>query len=85
MLNPENSCKDSGAELTPSAFQPEHVLSSYRPNTNSIAIVGMSVELPGALDAQGLWAVLEQGMNTIEQVGVPLQTVRKVLPRVLIT
>ncbi|KAI0827185.1 ketoacyl-synt-domain-containing protein [Trametes gibbosa] len=28
----------------------------------------MSVELPGALDAQGLWAVLEQGMNTIEQI-----------------
>ncbi|KAH9855579.1 hypothetical protein C2E23DRAFT_724085 [Lenzites betulinus] len=37
--------------------------------SKSVAIVGMSLALPGeARDAEGLWAVLEQGMNTLEQI-----------------
>ena len=33
-----------------------------------IAIVGMAVKLPGAVDAAGLWEVLEKGLNTVSEV-----------------
>lgn len=34
----------------------------------AIAIVGMAVKLPGAVDASGLWDVLEKGLNTVSEV-----------------
>lgn len=34
-----------------------------------IAIVGMAVKFPGAEDSAGLWKVLEEGLNTVSEVG----------------
>lgn len=42
--------------------------SSIRHNTQSIAIVGMAAEFPGAEDPECLWNVLNEGINTLEQV-----------------
>ena len=36
----------------------------------AIAVVGMAVRFPGAVDAAGLWNVLEQGLNTVSQVRI---------------
>ena len=36
----------------------------------AVAIVGMAVKFPGADDASGLWSVLEQGLNTVSEVGL---------------
>ncbi len=35
---------------------------------DSIAIVGMSVKFPGADDAESLWDLLENGLNTVSEV-----------------
>ncbi|OBZ65139.1 Noranthrone synthase [Grifola frondosa] len=33
-----------------------------------IAVVGMAVNLPGAKDADGLWSLLENGLNTVSEI-----------------
>lgn len=35
-----------------------------------IAIVGMGVNFPGARNTEDLWRVLEQGINTVEEVNL---------------
>ena len=39
-----------------------------KPSHEPIAIVGMAVNLPGARSTEELWRVLEQGINTVEEV-----------------
>ncbi|KAF9452485.1 ketoacyl-synt-domain-containing protein [Macrolepiota fuliginosa MF-IS2] len=39
-----------------------------KPKQDSIAIVGMSVHMPGARDTEELWRVLEEGINTVSSV-----------------
>lgn len=48
------------ASTKPLRFKPE----------DGIAIVGMGVNMPGATDVAGLWRVLEEGLNTVSEVGV---------------
>lgn len=42
--------------------------SANRGGQEPIAIVGMAVNFPGARDTSELWRVLEQGINTVEEV-----------------
>ncbi|KAL4246221.1 hypothetical protein ABKN59_009371 [Abortiporus biennis] len=35
---------------------------------DSIAIIGMAIEFPGAKDVDGLWDVLEKGLNTVSDI-----------------
>lgn len=51
---------------TPRPVQP--ALSDGAPAREAIAIIGMAVKFPGAADAEGLWQVLEQGLNTVSEV-----------------
>lgn len=43
-------------------------ISSINAKQESIAIVGMAVNMPGAPDSSKLWEILEQGINTISEV-----------------
>lgn len=50
-----------------------HLVDCFKPDDkvtapDDIAIVGMSVNFPGASDKESLWANLEQGVNTVQQV-----------------
>ncbi|KAI0646070.1 hypothetical protein C8Q79DRAFT_1110792 [Trametes meyenii] len=45
-----------------------HPRAAVRSRRCSVAIVGMAAEFPGAQDAQSLWEVLEDGLNTVQQV-----------------
>ncbi|GBE80926.1 Orsellinic acid synthase [Sparassis crispa] len=38
------------------------------PSREPIAIIGMAVNLPGAPDINGLWEVLEKGLNTVSEI-----------------
>lgn len=42
----------------------------FAPHREPIAIVGMAVNLPGAKDVDGLWKVLEEGLNTVSEVSI---------------
>nr|UPO09356.1 PKS7818 [Inonotus obliquus] len=46
----------------------ETPVSIDRRSQEPIAIVGMAVNFPGARDASELWRVLEQGLNTVEEI-----------------
>lgn len=48
------------ANTKPPGFQTE----------GGIAIVGMGVNMPGATDIAGLWKILEEGLNTVTEVGI---------------
>lgn len=37
---------------------------------DGIAIVGMGINMPGAINAAGLWKILEEGLNTVSEVGI---------------
>ena len=39
------------------------------PKQEAVAIVGMAVHMPGAMNVSELWEVLERGVNTISEVG----------------
>ncbi|PLN86967.1 hypothetical protein BDW42DRAFT_198421 [Aspergillus taichungensis] len=52
-----------------------HLIDCFKPETpvtapDDIAIVGMSVNFPGATDKDSLWTNLEHGVNTVEQLTV---------------
>ncbi|KIP05128.1 hypothetical protein PHLGIDRAFT_36582 [Phlebiopsis gigantea 11061_1 CR5-6] len=51
---------------TPPPAQP--AVPDAAPAREPIAIVGMAVKFPGAPDADGLWRVLEQGLNTVSEI-----------------
>ncbi|TFK33599.1 hypothetical protein BDQ12DRAFT_657776 [Crucibulum laeve] len=42
--------------------------SNFKPKQEAIAIVGMAVNMPGAPNANKLWEVLEQGINTVSEI-----------------
>lgn len=54
------------------AFMDQSIASETAPSLtmteDAIAIVGMAVNLPGARDTAELWKLLEQGLNTLEEV-----------------
>jgi hypothetical protein len=61
---PDVTCtfRDVSSPALPSLRRP------VKPSDEPIAIVGMAVNLPGAKSTDELWRVLEQGINTVEEV-----------------
>lgn len=57
----------SSVGVNPSNIKPQASFESA-PRREPIAIVGMAVNLPGAKDTDGLWSVLENGLNTCSEV-----------------
>lgn len=55
-------------ETVPRPFPETEAKKDVASAREPIAIVGMAVKLPGAVDAAGLWQVLEQGLNTVSEV-----------------
>ncbi|KAH7909034.1 putative polyketide synthase [Hygrophoropsis aurantiaca] len=54
--------------------QIEDLPSPFQPKQAPIAIVGMAVHMPGAMNANELWEILERGINTIS--GIPADRFR---------
>ncbi|KAI0036587.1 polyketide synthase [Vararia minispora EC-137] len=56
------------ALLDLTAVRKEDMTMDTKPVREPIAIVGMAVNMPGAPDTRRLWAVLEEGLNTISEI-----------------
>ncbi|KAI0919364.1 Type I Iterative Polyketide synthase (PKS) [Taiwanofungus camphoratus] len=56
------------ADTDPYSSSLSQAIPSNVPRQEPIAIVGMAVNFPGAPDAEGLWKVLENGLNTVSEV-----------------
>ena len=63
--NPSTFCSwvDASIPSVPAVPEP---LGNY--DVESIAIVGMAVNFPGARNNAELWRILEEGINTVEEV-----------------
>ncbi|KAL5503739.1 PKS1 [Sanghuangporus vaninii] len=59
---------DATVSRTATSFSKDTAASANLSGQEPIAIVGMAVNLPGAHNASELWHVLEQGLNTVEEI-----------------
>nr|WGJ61596.1 ShPKS5 polyketide synthase 5 [Sanghuangporus sanghuang] len=59
---------DATAPRTATSFSKDTAASANLSSQEPIAIVGMAVNFPGAHNASELWHVLEQGLNTVEEI-----------------
>lgn len=66
-LGPDNALWPSSS-LVPAPLPSKPAVHDGAPPCELVAIIGTAVGFPGVLDAEGIWRVLEQGLNAVSEV-----------------
>jgi malonyl CoA-acyl carrier protein transacylase len=75
MRSMEKVLRDGGLMTHNVAFDDTTRTPISEPTQECVAIVGMAVNMPGAPNSSKLWEILQEGVNTVEEVRSPLGSV----------